>query len=161
MLAVIIMFTACHSEGNPEFSSTAPISSTNPSEISLPVYVPGSVSLNPGYNDRSFRWIYYQLPGVLTAWIKQSSEDMIKAYYELMDDFEANTSNEEIHEMIMVTFIKRLNIPKSQFIEIFEEKRAFWEETGLDMGSEQYEIPNADIIYTFDNDIINEYYRRE
>jgi hypothetical protein len=26
---------------------------------------------------------------------------------------------------------------------------------------EDHEIPNADIIYTFDNDIINEYYRRE
>jgi hypothetical protein len=33
-------------------------------------------------------------------------------------------------------------------------------ELGIDMTNEENELPNGDIIYTFDNDIINEYYRR-
>ena len=64
-------------------------------------------------------------------------------------------------EMAFLTFIKEYSIHK----EVFEEAiRVEWEDRnhlGLDMTQEEYELPNPDIIYTFDNEIINAYYRRE
>jgi len=59
-----------------------------------------------------------------------------------------------------LAFIKHFRIAR----EVFEQGIAlqkFWdEEFGNDTSAETNELPNADIIYTFDNDIINEYYRR-
>ena len=35
------------------------------------------------------------------------------------------------------------------------------QEIGLDISSETHELPNADIIFTFDPEIISYFYRRE
>ncbi|MCL2495365.1 MAG: hypothetical protein FWE98_06900 [Oscillospiraceae bacterium] len=159
LAALALLLTACGVRPALEETSDA---TTTETETTLPVYVPGSIKINPG-NDygeytnykKSFRVIYYNLPGSLQYSVGE------KEFCDFADEYEANQSDEEMTEMLMVTFIKHFNIPKSQFIEIFEEKRAFWAEIGLDMTHEDHEIPNADIIYTFNNEIINEYYRRE
>jgi len=163
ILAAIILLTACRSEENHESTSATSTLPVNSPEISLPVYIAGSIKINHandyGEDDglnykRSFRRIYYVLPG----WVSDLVESKTDDYF---DFFEANTSDEEITEMYMVTFIKRFNIPKDIFVVACEKDKAFSIRMGLDIYNEYDEIPNADIIYTFDNEIINEYYRRE
>ena len=67
---------------------------------------------------------------------------------------------DEPTEIFDLRFIKYFRISR----EVFEEGLAllrFWDEKfDNDTSTEARELPNADIIYTFDNDIINEYYRR-
>jgi len=67
----------------------------------------------------------------------------------------------EPSECWYVTVIKQYHIPKEQFetaVQIEAERRIQW---GYDLSEEENELPNADIIYSFDNEIINAYYRRE
>ncbi|MBR3991776.1 MAG: hypothetical protein IKI91_06530 [Clostridia bacterium] len=73
----------------------------------------------------------------------------------------------EPDEMYLVTFIKHFHITREQFDTALEELRKNDEERLNREGSndkpkdERFEIPNGDIIYTFDNEIINNYYRRD
>lgn len=79
----------------------------------------------------------------------------------------------ELNEMLMVSYIKHFGITREQFdkasqkrLELFEEFNMvpnfppYEYEEDYDYEKELYEVYNADIIYTFDNDIINEYYAR-
>ncbi len=63
--------------------------------------------------------------------------------------------------MLLVSFIKHFNITREQFDSAVEEFIKRNTEAGWDMTREENEVPNGDIIYTFDNKIINEYYRYE
>ena len=62
--------------------------------------------------------------------------------------------------MVLVTLIKHCNISRQDFDKAVKQLVEQYATSGLDMTTEDYEIPNADIIYTFDNEIINAYYRR-
>lgn len=73
----------------------------------------------------------------------------------------------EPQEMYTVTFIKDFHISREAFEQACEEfqlwledKSERWAEGDAIFSMEEYEMPNADIIYTFDNEIINNYYRR-
>jgi len=136
--------------------SSAPFYTTVPFDRDkLPKYIPGSIKLDDMIDsDFNFkptkRRVYYQ------AYLGElfpvgTSEDIFKD----LDKFEEPT------EMAVVTVIKYGNIPREVFervIKRMEEKYISW---GANMMLEDNELPNADIIYTFDNDIINEYYRRK
>ncbi|MCI9448901.1 MAG: hypothetical protein HFE30_01440 [Clostridiales bacterium] len=75
---------------------------------------------------------------------------------------ETGHSEAEPPEMYIVSFIKYFHISKEEFERVCAERRAFMEQMpSYDVNGEDYELPNPDIIYTFDNDIINEYYLRE
>lgn len=72
----------------------------------------------------------------------------------------------EPDEMYLVTFIKHFHITREQFDAAMEKRREDLRETferqpTLNPRNEGYEIPNGDIIYTFDNEIINNYYLRD
>ena len=82
-------------------------------------------------------------------------------------------SSKDLDEMLMVSYIKHFNITREQFDEANRNREIFFEENNMTMltypfenngeysyEDEAYEIYNADIIFTFDNDIINEYYAR-
>jgi len=65
-------------------------------------------------------------------------------------------------EMPLVTLIKHFKISKDVFEAEVERIRGIQSSfEGVDLSLETQEYPNADIIYTFDNDIINDYYRRK
>ena len=81
--------------------------------------------------------------------------------------------NFELDEMLMVSYIKHFNITREQFDEASKNREKLFEKNNWTMlvypfendgeysyDDEAYEIYNADIIFTFDNDIINEYYAR-
>lgn len=79
-----------------------------------------------------------------------------------VDELEKSKNVEiEDTEMLLVAFIKHFRIPKEKFLEAAEKERKFYIEGERDLTSEDNEIPNADVLYTFDNEIINEYYRRQ
>lgn len=66
--------------------------------------------------------------------------------------------------MYTVSFVKYFNIPREVFDkacdEFIERIGYLHEREGDDISTESYELPNADIIYTFDNEITNNYYLR-
>jgi len=66
--------------------------------------------------------------------------------------------------MDTVTFIKYCHISKDDFAVALEKAKRHWlayKISEIEFDHEEWELPNADIIYTFDNEIINAYYRRE
>jgi len=62
--------------------------------------------------------------------------------------------------MALKGFVQKFHITRDQFDAAIEKLKKFDMETDTDMTQEENEIPNADIIYTFDDKIISEYYRR-
>jgi len=129
----------------------------------LPVYTPGLVELNPGedycvedgvYFKRSYRLIYYRIPSPIDDLAGEEG-------YAFLDETSAQAGSEELPEMLLVSYVKKFNISKEIFENALIEIKNNYHNAGVDTKNEEYEIPNADIIYTFDNDIINEYYRRK
>ncbi len=99
--------------------------------------------------------IFYQLaqlvdPEELDAW-----EDEVYAF-----------DHDETNEMVVKLFIQHFNISKEDFEKANLELAKALYEPGSEImmnpkdyvNQEMYEIYNADIIYTFDDEIINEYY---
>jgi hypothetical protein len=64
-------------------------------------------------------------------------------------------------EMRMVSFIKHFDITREKFDKANQEFSKSWKESGLDQNSEPGEIFNADLLYTFNNAKINDYYGRD
>lgn len=103
----------------------------------------------------SKRYIYYDLPLP-----KSLLPDGV------WDDFNENYYGQppEPSEMVLVTYIKKYGISKEAFEEIIQEMAVNMLEEGIredQLYNELFELPNPDIIYTFDNEIIDAYYRRE
>jgi len=133
---------------------------TNP-DTGLPVYEPGIMKvasleeLQDNENTRGsiMRAIYYT--------ISQQYESLLPEGRSLTELFEKKRTDDEDDQMALVRFVKFFNIPKEEFEKIVELDLASARRNNIDLTDESNEIPNADIIYTFDNDIINEFYRRE
>jgi len=123
----------------------------------IPVYVPGSINLDNSIGDDfSFtptkRRAYYLIP---SAVIELVPEGTIEELFEKDKDILA-----ERQEMALVTLIKYCNISEKDFKRAIVKELAQKIAVGIDITQEEYELPNADIIYTFDNVLINYYYRR-
>jgi hypothetical protein len=145
---------------------------------SLPEYVPGSVKLlprrlpsgseYPSFEkfDRKYRLVYYSDFPVYQLLSPEQSDEWMR-YKE--SSYWFKYGKEEYEEMEIVRLIKYFNLPK----DAVDERIQYWknrrEESPNKPGSDDYldyslegaELPNTDIIYTFDNEIINRYYRYE
>jgi len=136
---------------------------TNP-DTGLQEYVSGNVILDPGseYDQgfkASYRQIYYYVEFSYMDFLGIDQNEA-GVFLQVLGE---SRNWEEPEEMAVVSLIKHFNIPKEKFTELVirEEKRLENLATaGIDIDIEEFELPNPDIIYTFDNDIINEYYRR-
>jgi hypothetical protein len=90
------------------------------------------------------------------------SDEQRADWWEFSEEDEKRTNYGEYQEeMVLVTMIKRYNIPKEAFQKVVNKCVQIGQKLGLDLMCERDEIPNADIIYTFDNEIINRFYRYE
>ena len=108
-----------------------------------------------------YRATYYWLTHGLASAANISYEELEQWYKETVIPDQIN--NVEPQEMYTVSFIKHFHIPKDIFEQVCEALPLWYDrlyDGNYDKTEEQYEIPNADIIYTFDNEIINNYYRR-
>ena len=146
-------------------SATETTSATTTTLI-FTIYPPNEILLNEineqdYLEDEDFGWVpcyrdtYFSLPGWLTRMVAPDQRIEFQEYCE--------SSKDGSDRMAVALFVKYFNIPKSEFE---KGEREDWEacvRIGFDMTTpkENNEPANADIIYTFDNDIINAYYRRE
>lgn len=149
----------------PSAPSIEPSVPTMPEYVTWTEYVPGSIKLVPQNKDdfsfeRKYRWVFYGYHiefrrEMLT--VEQSRDWGI--YW---DELVANSNGGETQEeMMLVTMIKRYNIPKETFQKAINAYLEMAVRLGHDLTHENYEVPNLDIIYTFDNEIINRFYRYE
>jgi len=114
---------------------------------------------DPGFTPK-YRMVYYSC-GLFTELVDPAKLD---AFDELHNSRRfVDGRYVDFDEMMYVMFIKYFNIPKEEFVIAVENQRLIHIKWGDDMTTpmESNELPNADIIYTFDNEIINAYYRRE
>ena len=148
----------------------------------LPTLAPGDIELSPedeiigelmagnpnGISiSLQFRYCYYTSYGSFWTLVYPEGfpEDGVPDEYSewlnalsLIEDFNPNGTADE---MPLVTLVKHFRVPKHVFVAEVEKKRqADSTFHSYDPTSETQELPNADIIYTFDNDIINAYYSR-
>ena len=148
-----------------ELDTTTPPSSPESPGIAwpedLPRHVPGSITLRPdGYLEAMFdlpftlrhRAVFYSIPADIER---------------MVDDPEASIWVDEniLREadptvMPLAAFIQRFNIQKEDFVAVVEEMRKNAIASGFDLYDEDFELPNADIIFTFDNELISHFYRR-
>lgn len=125
-------------------------------------YQPGLIQLVAQKSDdykfeRKYRLIYYTIYGEFFALLDEEQSKDLGNW--LKKSSEETNYGEFQEEMLLVTMVKRYNIPREEFDKAVEKFIANNEALDWDMKYEEYEVPNADIIYTFDNEIINYYYR--
>lgn len=140
--------------------TTEPVT-TDPSGTGvLPEYVPGSLELDPRWSsefpfDRKYRYLFYSLPGTFTDLLTpEQYEDFENFLEDYTNEHEFGKTQEE---MALVIMIKRYDIPKEEF----DKAVAKYASIKGTVRHESDEVPNSDILYTFDNEIINHYYRYE
>jgi hypothetical protein len=143
-------------------AQATPTTELQTTQTAFPEYVPGSIELTSpeGIRDMfdmryvpEYRFVYYTVPGCITELV--ADQEAKAAWFE-----QNGSSSAPATRMLMAAFVKDFNIPKEEFIRVFEEEKRISIKNGDDIYYEMTELPNADIIYTFDNEIINYYYRR-
>lgn len=163
MLAILIcaLIAGCQSpESNRPSGTTAP---SAPPASQLPEYEPGSIILQPQDSDdypfeRKYRITYYRLWSEFEEALSEEEKQDVGPWFE---ELSASVNyGETAEEMILVSFIKRYSITREEFDAAVEQFIANNKDYN-DFRQEEWEIPNGDIIYTFDNEIINNYYRYE
>ena len=145
-------------EANP---TTAPSGTDFPS---LPEYEPGSILLeDQNYDDydfeRKYRITYYRIWGEFLDLI---AEEQVQDFYVWAEETHKQTGyGATQNTMFLADFVKRYHISRTDFDQAVNEFIINSNLDQYDIIPEEYEPPNADIIYTFDDEIINEYYRYE
>jgi len=148
------------------FDPDLPVSSENWPEH-LPRHEPGSIQLNPNIQQEilwrfqpTVRWTMYVVQGELLDLF--SLEEQIE-----VGEWWSSIFSTDLYPEIppLVQFIQRYNISREDFDRAMNEFREIRDDLALrgiiDSTTEEFEIPNADIIYTFDLEIISYFYRRE
>ncbi len=139
-------------------------STTDETQLSqYPQYVPGSIILGPeegaiapfGF-ERHYRNIFYTIPGVYMDLVPG---DKLMTWTQ---ELESNhSSNVEPSEMLLVRFVEEFEISREAFEEVTSKLSNYYSENAIDSQHETNEVPNVDVIYSFDNQIIKDYYRYE
>jgi hypothetical protein len=126
----------------------------------LPRHVQGSISLRPDifllgliepFTNVDYRYAFYVIEGYFF--------DLVDANE--FDEWVEEKDSGNIETMFLMRFVQHFDISREEFDDAEERMREDFRRRNRDLTDEYYEIPNADIIYTFDNDIIRHYYRRE
>lgn len=115
--------------------------------------IPSCEDSDDGWGVNAYRPIFYSLAAPFADLVGR----------EVCNKWEATRSYEESqNECIAVSFIKHFDIAKNDFERANEQLRQIWAETGSNPEDDEiYELYNVDLLYTFNNHIINEYYRRQ
>lgn len=125
----------------------------------LPKYTPGSIVLNSkaplGVDfKRSYRDIYYRVPNSFKSLFPTGRyEDALEQIYSYKDGVEPD-------KMLLVELVDFFGVSKEDFEAAVQKEIAYCKANGLDIKNESYEVPNTEIIYTFDYKVIKEYYKR-
>jgi len=162
-IILLIGLAACNVEPEIEAEETTTmIESTAEQMATQPIVLPDpdkpeEIELTPEYYLSQYeytptmRHVYCLLPNYVMALCPPGTYDEL---------FGKNDGKEPI-EMSVVRLVKHCNITLADFKEAFEKEQESYILRGADVMHEDNELPNPDIVYTFDNEIINAYYRRE
>ena len=176
LVFVVLAFSACKISAPDNDSATTAATTTeaistvrttvwrtNP-DTGLQEYVPGNVQLSPEHDyfegcessdeKCSYRRIYYVIPGTFVDYYGERAGAFSESYY-------SKASETEINEIAILSLIRYFDMPKETFIELNNQEASLNALLAEYLDEEQMEVYNPDIIYTFYNDIINEFYRRE
>ena len=179
MIAVLFVFMLCagcaasQTDGTqPSLDqTTAPSNPTSPTDPSdpddpidpqvFPEYVPGSIVLEDRTQDdysfmRKYRIAYYRIWGEYMDLLDDEQREDMDIWLEQVSD--ATNHGEVQEEMLLVSFVKRYNISREAFD---AATTLLAEHCECDTHLEECEVPNGEIIYSFNNEIINYYYRYE
>jgi hypothetical protein len=113
-----------------------------------------------------FRYCYYF--GYGQFWTLVNSDEEFSEWLHTVPHLEEFYPNGSIKETPLISFIQYFQIPKEVFAAEIEKFRKIDlsdpdpdPDSLFNPSGEWMEYPNLDILYTFDNEIINEYYKRE
>lgn len=160
------------------FRQTTPLEDFIAEQKSVPAdlqpYKKGSVTLDPGKKDlMEYRWQYYwgfeRIIGALGdvrgcdyyAIRLPDGTEFYWYYQETLFHMQDNFIVGDPTECTMLTVIKDFRITREEFDQIMgmlSDPEYYAYPPNFD--EEGDELPNADVLYTFDQDIINDYYRR-
>ena len=109
---------------------------------------------------RKYRNNYYQIPAFFAEIVDRN------IFLTWEKEYYLNNYPDDTNVMVMVDFVKEFDISKENFEKANLEYARFIDETYSHIcldpqdyaDQEMQEIYNADIIYTFDNELINKYY---
>ena len=169
LTTLVLFVTACVQQVDYPNAAETTITTTQPENLYIPpdwwpeglvYHVPGSITIHPDEqfssfvdisNPLKFRAVFYNISSVFTDLV--DTEERHELFREFGDEY--------LNTMMLLHFVQHFNISREDFENAVEELKNIRTYLGHDMFDEWYEIPNADIIFTFDNDIINYFYRRE
>ncbi len=127
-------------------------------------YYPFSKEYSGFKYPRKHRMIYYYITNYADLVSDEEMLEFWNYYIEKNKHISQNSEHlKEPDEMALVSFIKYFNIPKADF----ESKNEQLKQAMQNEGEKFYhyteigELANADILYTFDNEIISNYYLYE
>lgn len=97
-----------------------------------------------------FRPIFYSMPAPFLDLVGRDT------YFEWVD---TRSYEERENECIAVSFVRYFNVSKENFNKANEELRQIWANVGASSeDGSVYELYHTDLIYTFDNEKINEFF---
>ena len=105
--------------------------------------------------ERHYRHLYYAVDGFFINIVGQ--ETFNKWAEEVLE--KKHSPQEEPSEMMLKAMIEYFEVPREEFDKALQKLYDARTHGHDDMTKEEYELPNGDIIYTFDDEIINEYYK--
>ena len=164
-VSILLCFSACKTNDD----KTDNISEKQ-TEASSPEMIDKNVGgtnddLETPYDDYKYRAIYYS---VSAPFVELVDEDVFWDWY---NNSPYRKYPLDVDEMAMVAFIKKFNISREDFDKANKKDKEILlkysnevvmnpaeEDPYYDRSIESKEIYNADIIYTFDNELINAYY---
>ena len=140
-----------------------PVNSTNWPEH-LPQHVPGSIILHPEHafegmlelpGAMQFRAVFYGIPQEISRLVSVDAGI----------EWSENKEFDYWQTMRLMSFVEYFNISREDFdaaMDRLQEVHERFDAQGIrDINDEWSELPNADIIFTFDNDIARYFFRRE
>jgi len=146
LVFLLLLLTACAEKPVEPPTTTSKITTSTPASTVEATEEPFE---HAPYDPMKYRPIFYELAS---------------SYVELVDANELRKwiaprteSEEYLNECVAVSFIKRFNISREDFERANEKRRIRVAEIGLE-GTASGEVYDVDLIYTFDNDKINEFF---
>jgi len=110
-----------------------------------------------------YRPIYYMVPGEISDLIDPAREEMDSMDALIKSRCFTDGVYTDCDEMYVAVVVEYYNISREDFDEALKKRWQFYISDGREIkpDEEGWEFPNPDILYTFDNEIINAYYRRD
>lgn len=112
----------------------------------------------------SYRLVYYTLPEYVRDLLEQGANRAVDRVsteqYLSWESGRCLPRGEEPRTMSLMDYVRHFDIPKEAFVQAVAEEKARLIRLGCDIYAEEFELPNPDIIYTFDDAVVNAYYAR-